>query len=135
MKFEITSTVEESSQIGFGKPRRKKSLKRKLKDKADKLFSLQVRRMGVCELQGKDNVRCGGVLQCAHIETRGAHAIRWNMNNALCICAGHHVYYTNHPSLWDEIVAFFFPQKWKWVEEHRRDIWDKDIEKILNQLS
>lgn len=110
------------------------SAKKKLKLKADKLFSLKTRSIGYCELAGKDTIRCGGNLQCAHIETRGAHAIRWNDMNALCLCAGHHVYYTNNPREWDLQVALWFPDKWKYVEKHRRDIWDKNIEKVLISL-
>jgi len=110
---------------------RKRSPLKIKKDKADKLFSAYIRRKGECELAGKDNITCGGNLQCAHIETRGAHAIRWDVDNALCICAGHHVWYTNNPSAWDKIIAREFPWKWAYVEFHRRDKWDKDIEKIL----
>ena len=117
----------------FAKP--KKKIKRTtLVNKADKLFSPMVRAKGYCELAGKDTINCGGGLQCAHIETRGAHAIRWSFENALCLCAGHHVYYTNHPRFWDLIVEEVFPDKWNWVEEHRRDTWDKDLEKVLEKL-
>ena len=103
--------------------------------KADKLFSLKIREMGVCELQGKDNVRCGGVLQCAHIVGRGRHVIRWNENNALCLCAGHHVYYTNNPEKWYEVISVSFPKKWKISHELMETTWDKDIQKIINALT
>jgi len=105
-----------------------------LKAKCDKLFSLKVRSIGICQLAGKDHVRCGGMLQCAHIDTRGKHAIRWNPKNALCICAGHHVYYTNNPKMWDMIIENLFPDKYKFVEKHQSDIWDKDIEKVYKSL-
>lgn len=105
-----------------------------LKKKADKLFSLLVRQKGYCELAGKDKVRCGGHLQCAHIFTRSYHSIRWSENNAVCLCAGHHVYYTHHPSEWEEIIRAVFPVKWAASLEGKRDKWDKDINKVLEQL-
>lgn len=108
--------------------------RKSLKKDADKLFSLIVRSKGRCELAGLDNIHCGGVLQCMHIDTRGKHAIRWNEMNAICGCAGHHVYYTNNPKAWDEIVKKHFPKKYKFVEEHQNDIWDKDIEKVIEEL-
>lgn len=104
------------------------------KDKADKLFSLKVREAGACELMGLDEINCGGGLQCAHIDTRGKHAIRWNTMNALCLCQGHHVYYTFNPKKWDIVVKQFFPDKYKFVEKHQSDIWDKDIDRVLNEL-
>ena len=108
--------------------------RKSLKKNADKLFSLIVRSKGRCELAGLDNIHCGGVLQCMHIDTRGKHAIRWNEMNAICGCASHHVYYTNNPKAWDEIVKKHFPKKYKFVEEHQNDIWDKNIEKVIEEL-
>jgi hypothetical protein len=113
----------------------RKITRKGLKKKCDKMFSLLIRSKGYCELRGKDGISCGGVLQCAHIYTRGKHAIRWNPLNAVCLCAGHHVYYTNNPKKWDLIVEKEFPEKYKFVEEHQSDIWDKDIEKVLYELT
>lgn len=115
-------------------PKPKKIKKSTLKNKADKLFSLKIREIGVCLLSGVDNVKCGGVLQCAHIIGRSNHALRWNLNNAICICAGHHSYYTNHPFYWNILIENEFPNKYRYVMEHRNDIWDKDIEKVLENL-
>lgn len=118
--------------LGIKKP--KKVNKKPLKKKADRLFSLKVREAGACELMGLDGIKCGGSLQCAHIDTRGKHAIRWNIMNALCLCQGHHVYYTFNPKKWDIVVERFFPDKYKFVEKHQNDIWDKDIERVLESL-
>lgn len=117
-----------------GDSEKMRSLKKRQKDKADRLFSLKIREIGYCELAGKDTIHCGGGLQCAHIETRGAHGIRWNELNAVCLCAGHHVYYTNNPNAWDKIVVQEFPVKWAFVEENRYLKWDKNIEKVLEEL-
>jgi hypothetical protein len=54
--------------------------------------------------------------------------------NAVCLCAGHHVWYTNNPNAWDKIVKKVFPKKFKFVEKHQSDIWDKNIEKVYDDL-
>lgn len=112
----------------------RKITRKGLKNKCDKLFSGKVRETGFCELKYKDHINCGGVLQCAHILTRGHHAIRWNFNNALCLCQGHHVWYTNNPNAWKDIVARLFPAKWGFVQKHQNEIWDKDLDKVLQKL-
>ena len=112
----------------------KKISRKGLKNKCDELFSLEVRYLGYCQLAGLDGINCGGHLQCAHIDTRGKHAIRWNRMNALCLCGGHHWYYTNNPKKWDKIVKKHFPKKFKFVEKHQSDIWDKDLDKVYTRL-
>lgn len=74
-----------------------------------------------CQLAGKDNIKCGGVLQNMHIETRGVIALRYNPMNCIVGCAGHHVYYTYHPNDWDRLVKKYFPEQWKFKEKHRND--------------
>lgn len=106
-----------------------------LKAKADKLFSLKVRERGYCELAGLDKVKCGGVLQSAHIIGRANHRLRWEEANALCLCAGHHVYYTHNPEAWREIIETQCRSSWNWVSRVRNEIWDKDIEKVLMDLA
>src|SRR3990167_8233501 len=81
------------------KPSRKSIIK-----KLDRLFSLKVREIGHCQLQGKDTIRCSTQLQCAHITTRGRKALRWDFNNAICICSGHHIWFTKNPNDWVNII-------------------------------
>ena len=104
------------------------------KNKADRLFSLKVRELGYCQLQGKDKIRCSQVLQCAHIIGRANLRLRWDFLNALCICSGHHVWYTHEPEAWRNIVKKEFPENWEYVNKNRNDIWDKNIERVLNNL-
>ena len=113
----------------------RKITRKGLKKKCDTLFSLQVRSLGYCELRARDNIHCGGVLQCAHIIGRSAHSIRWNKKNALCICEGHHVWYTNNPNAWREIVLELFPEKWEYVQAHRNEIWNGDLDKVYSGLN
>lgn len=109
---------------------------RSLKKRADALFSINVRQYGQCQLRGLDKVKCSSVLQCAHIETRGNMALRYDQQNALCICAGHHIWYTYHPTAFNELILEFFPSQWKYVEEHKHKIVHltrEDYETIINQ--
>jgi hypothetical protein len=63
-----------------------------LRRKADALFSLYVRRGGLCE-------RCGAIegLQCSHYISRRYLAVRYNPLNAECLCMRCHKYLTEHP--------------------------------------
>lgn len=75
------------------------------KQEAWRLLSLEVRSLGYCQLKGMDTVRCGGVLQAAHIFPKGAYPrIKLDRQNILCICAGHHRYYTERWPGWREVV-------------------------------
>lgn len=112
----------------------KKVKRSTLSNKADKLFSLKIREVGICMLAGIDKVKCGGSLQCMHIVGRANRRLRWDDMNALCGCAGHHTYYTNHPWEWVGIIQNKFPSKYAYIEKHRNEIWDKDILKILSEL-
>ena len=65
-----------------------------LKKKATALHSLLVRSRGVCEKCGE---RDPSKLQCAHIVTRARIHTRTDENNAFCLCAKCHWFFTNHP--------------------------------------
>ncbi len=64
------------------------------KRKADALFALKVRSRGMCERCGKGRP---AQLQCAHIITRSNLHLRFNLQNALCLCAGCHFYWHHEP--------------------------------------
>lgn len=68
---------------------------------ADKLFSQIIRARGRCEAAGDTDFPCSGGLQCAHLISRRYHATRWNVDNAACLCAAHHMYWTHRPLEWD----------------------------------
>lgn len=59
-----------------------------IKKKLDVLFSKIVRSVGRCE-------RCGKTehLQCAHIFSRRHLSLRYDFENAICLCAGCHLYW------------------------------------------
>ena len=56
--------------------------------KLDKYFSILVRSVGKCERCGKTEK-----LQCAHIYSRRHKNIRWDFQNAFCLCAGCHMFF------------------------------------------
>lgn len=63
---------------------------RTLIKKCDVLFSKIVRSKGRCEVCGKIET-----LQCAHIISRKNHQVRWDPDNALCLCMHHHLYWAH----------------------------------------
>ncbi len=73
----------------------KKQSKRTLKNKLDKAFSQLVRARGFCDRCGmRDKTK----LQCAHIYSRRYLSIRWNLLNAMCLCAGCHFWWHQNPT-------------------------------------
>ena len=74
-------------------------LMKKLKNgrkQADHWFSLIIRAKGKC-----DNCKSTFSLQCAHICSRRYLNLRWDVRNAVCLCAKCHVYYTYRPIEWN----------------------------------
>jgi hypothetical protein len=68
----------------------KRPTRTQLTKKADTLFSLLIRKRGKCEHCGKTDH-----LQCAHVITRSNRNLRWNEDNALCLCNYCHIFW-NH---------------------------------------
>ena len=113
----------------------KKISKKKLKARADKLFSERIRSRRICQLLEEDHIECSGVLQCAHIIGRSNHRLRWDEENALSICQAHHFYYTNHPWEWQELIKTLWHNKYDYLNSVRNEIWDKDIESVISKLT
>jgi len=69
------------------------------RDKYDKIFSDLIRERAdhTCEFCG---LYIGKTLSChcCHIHGRSSRSVRWDADNALCLCAKHHFFYTNHPT-------------------------------------
>ena len=105
-----------------------------LKRKCDKLFSEKVRAVGMCELKGLDKVECSDTLQTMHIIGRSNFNLRWDSMNALCGCSGHHMYYTSHPTEFAMLVAEVWPEQWAYLLEHKNEIWDKDLDRVYEEL-
>ena len=120
-------------KIGFPKP--KKVKKSTLKNKADKLFSAFIRSKGVCEASDcGTNVRCGGQLQCAHLISRWNLRLRWDKANALCICAGHHRFFTTRPLEWAEFLRENYSSQYAYVMAHKNEISKISFEEVIERL-
>ena len=81
-----------------------KKRKRDYSAQADKLCGAIVRARGACEAEGEHS----GPLQWAHGFSRSYRAVRWDLRNGFCLCAGHHFWFTNHPLEWDN----WLQEKW-----------------------
>ena len=74
----------------------KKPSRKTLRNKADALFSKQIRELGYCERCGK---KAGEVqLQCAHWISRLYGHTRVVADNAFCLCAGCHMWFGLNPT-------------------------------------
>lgn len=95
----------------------RKTSKKLLIKKCDKLFSDIVRSIGECEHCGaKDKT-----LQCAHIISRQYRNTRWDLENAVCLCVKCHLYWAHKNPL-----AFV-----DWLEEY----YGEDIRQRLRLKS
>jgi hypothetical protein len=103
----------------------KKIKKSTLRNKADSLFSKFIRSRGYCQAEGKTMTKCGGVLQCCHVTTRSVTALRYDEMNVLCMCAGHHRFFTNHPLEWAEFLLEHYPENHTYVMVHKNDVIKK----------
>lgn len=89
--------------------------------KCDELWSKIIRlRDRQCLLRGKDRIRCGGVLQGMHIKTRGNWGIRYDLENGIGGCQGHHTYYTYHDAEWNKLVEKLMPGRLDLLEERQQ---------------
>lgn len=107
-----------------------KSRKKISKATADKWFSLIVRRRGACE-------HCGSVqsLQCAHVFSRLYLGTRWDEDNALCLCAGCHMFFTHRPIEWEDFVIGRMGSRQYWSMRRRAAaVTHPDYEVLLDRL-
>ena len=90
----------------------KKVKKSTLRNKADSLFSKYIRSGGICLAQGSF-IKCGGSLSCAHIMTRGIIALRYEPQNAIALCMGHHRWFHQNPYEWVKFIEGKFPGRYE----------------------
>ena len=70
--------------------------------RADALFSKLIReRDQRCRAAGY-KLGCSTLLQCAHVVSRRYRSVRWDGDNAVALCAAHHVWFTHHPLEWED---------------------------------
>lgn len=75
------------------------------KHAADVVFASKVRASlgGACWAMNHPKVTCNGALQCCHRISRRYTSLRWSTDNAVPMCAAHHMYYTYKPLEWEDI--------------------------------
>lgn len=113
--------------------RARKTSAGKMTREADRLFALAIK--------NRDGWRCvifgcirDGV-QTAHHISRRYRQVRWDMENASALCAGHHVYYTHRPLEWDAWCEVQHGAE-AWCEMKRKALTPGkvDMEAILARL-
>lgn len=97
----ICQMCQIAKKNGIKKERKEASSKTWIK-RLDALVGSRVRSRGVCESRRLEHK---GVLQWAHICSRRYHATRWLEENALCLCAGCHKFYTDRPLEWEFFIS------------------------------
>jgi len=112
----------------------KKASRGKLGREADRLFSLIVRSRGFCEARGVRTLHAGP-LQCAHIIGRSYRSTRWDEENAFCLCAGCHRFWTSRPIEFRRFVVDMRGIVWfDEVTSRALHPWDKDIVGVVARL-
>ena len=104
-------------------------------NKADRLMSLRVRSLGFCQAASFTRVRCGGSLQDCHIIGRANRRLRYDPANHLCMCSGHHVWFTNNPEAWREFIEKEYGTNWRYIQSVRNEKVKPDYEKIISELT
>ena len=101
------------------KKRRKKSPNKKLDDSLDKLWSLLVKhRAGWrCEYCGSREK----MLNSHHIYSRSNRSTRWDLENGVCLCVGHHTFST-------KFSAHKTPTEFtEWLYKEKGEAWMSDL--------
>lgn len=107
MKRNVPLTRKKGLGNGTSKKSTKASSKPKTKAKSDGriapttkqvdiLWSLVVRERAIyeCEMHGCGGRQCGGGAQAHHIFGRYM-AVRWDLDNGICLCGSHHLHYVH----------------------------------------
>jgi hypothetical protein len=92
--------------------RRPKASRKRQRDEADRLFSLIIRTRDDWQCRFEEAHNDISILeapQCAHIVSRRYLAVRWDEDNAVCLCQRHHMKYTHDPIAWEAWVEERWP--------------------------
>ena len=72
-------------------------------------------------------------MQGAHIVSRAYRATRWDLDNGLCLCREHHIFFTFHPVEFEEFLVGYIGEEYlarlkqraknyrRWKAESRED--------------
>jgi 5-methylcytosine-specific restriction endonuclease McrA len=110
--------------------------RQKIKTKLDKLFTQMVmfRDKRTCEKCGRSDTQ----MQTSHIVGRTNLHLRWNLNNAMCLCAYHHLHWWHAKPL--EAAKWFqdkYPDRFHYLEtENQKTVKysTADLEEVYDGL-
>lgn len=108
---------------------------------ADRLFSARIRSRGICQAQGftdrAGGVECWGPLECAHVIRRWKrNAVRWDDDNAACLCMRHHLYFTGNRTEEDRFHSWLLsPERFSELERRANEVFNRaDLDAIISRL-
>jgi len=104
-----------------------------LRNRADRLFSAYVRSKGRCEVETCQAPPSS--LQCAHWIGRRYAWTRTFEGNAFCLCARHHLWFTDHPTefgRWaiNQRGEVTYVQLLTRSQKRQRFDWDDEVERL-----
>lgn len=90
-----------------------------------------IRDHGTCIAAGIAGIRCGDTVQWAHVLSRRHPCLRWEADNAMTLCAGHHLWWHHSPMYAVEWFVRDFPDRWRRLKAvhlanpkvNVRDLW------------
>jgi len=104
---------------------------------ADTKFSLAIRAEGQCYGQTSfwigPTFACAGPLHCAHLFSRRYRNVRWDVRNAVPLCAGHHKWFDTHPIEKDDMMLEYLEIEYADLHDKALEIgdWWESLEEIL----
>ena len=106
---------------------------------ADRKFSLMIRSSGKCYGQTKfwqgPTFACAGPLHCAHLFSRRYRNVRWNRDNAVPLCAGHHKWFDTHPVEKDDMMLDYLEVDYRELHDLALEVrdWTVGLVKMLEE--
>jgi predicted restriction endonuclease len=110
----------------------KKKAKRARRDCApttkhlDKLWAdvVKLRCLHSCEMHGVAGRMCGNIMHAHHIFVRQHTATRWDLDNGMCLCAGHHLWTHDNPcDSTDEIKELIGLERYELIKERHYQVF------------
>ena len=106
-----------------------------IKKRLDRLVGQKVRSRGKCERCLKKLTL--GEAQWCHIMTRRILLLRWDMENALCLCGACHEFFDNHKEIFYKWLDMNYPGRLDYLFRRKNDVikvndvWLEDLYKLL----
>jgi hypothetical protein len=93
------------------------------RNRMDREFSLKIRARGECQWPECGKQPPAVQLQTAHIFSRRHLKLRWDEDNALCLCAKHHMAAHHDPLIFRDVVyGLLGPEKYQVLLDKRNSL-------------